>query len=605
MDTSDLFPKKHKSEDPSKSRLRAVPQLLSKPFARRFQRKLDLLVRGQKQKARESLPNLYSLMDCLIREQAPDSKQKTHYVAAETAKKQLSKQHTQSNALLHPVRSSIKLPKVPAAPEITISLIELPHEPPIPLVKKASCNSLLLPDSFKAPSESDGSPNSICSGSFSSIANSAINSPHNLSHVFNDTEIVQRAGAWQPWASHLTPCHRLLDMRPAKNPRIHRYLRKLPKLDKKDAPRVQLDMATCSLGAEHAIAVQCECSNPFQLRNLRQLAYKGVDLFQFASIQPCGLQQMIKPGVVNPTSPVILLHMEGVLIDIHKPCGFDRLPMVYLLRPGVVEGLKLLAKSFSLVFLSSLPVHRFYKVLEFLIQKRVQICAAYSVLTTCEDMYTERVTACFQNYSKIYADLGIKEAFSQRLLLLTALKSDPSQPIFTQTGLRVRLHVSHLPVAMPAKPKPLVTVLVPHLRLEDTALRFSVIAQEVLRVFFSPLPYHGLEDSFHTMSRKGPSGLVSYFTTHKVHEAYYSYLQSPVRFEHISKQMDYGMCSRCRAHPESEAITRLLPENHFVLLAFGAAADQARCEVLESEPHASKAKYATLMEFVQSEEVLD
>lgn len=605
MDTSNLFTKKQKSEDPSKSRLRAVPQLLSKPFARRFQRKLDLLVRGQKQEARESLPNLYSLMDCLIREQAPENKQKVNYAVAETAKKQISKQHTQSSALLHPVKGSIKLPKVPAAPEITISLIEVPHEPRIPLVKKASCNSLLLPDCFKASSESDGSPSSICSESFSSASESAVNSPHNFSHDFSDTEIVRRAGVWQPWASHLTPCHQLLDMRLAKNPRIHRYLRKLPKLDKKDAPKVQLDMATCSLGAEQVTAVQCECSHPFQLRNLRQLACKGVDPFLFACVPPCCLQQMIKPGVINPTSPVILLHMEGVLIDIHKPSGFDRLPMVYLLRPGVVEGLKQLAKSFSLVFLSSFPVHRFYKVLEFLIQKRVQICAAYAVLTVSEDMYTERVTTCFQNYSKIYADFGIKEAFSQRLLILTALKSDPSQPIFTQTGLRVRIHASHLPVTLPAKPKPLVTVLVPHLRLEDTALRFTVIAQEVLRVFFSPLPYHGLEDSFHTMSRKGPTGLVSYFSTHKVHEAYYSYLQPPMRFEHISKRMDYGMGSRCRAHPESDAITRLLPENHFVVLAFGSATDQCRCEVFDSEPHASKVKYATLMEFVQSEEVLD
>jgi len=601
MNVSDLFPKKQKAEDQSKSRLQVAPQYLTKPFARRFQRKLDLLVKGQKQGAKEGLPSLYSLMDRLVKEQAAESRQNA---VGEIGRKQRGKQHSQSYVLLRPSRSSVKLPKVPAAPEITLSLIEPPREASLPLTKKASYSSLLLPESIRAPSESDGSPGSGHNDSFSSAAESASDSPRNTT---TDLDIAQRAGMWQPWASHLTPCHCLLDMRPPKNPRIHRYLRKLPKLDKKDAPRNRMDLATCSLGAEESAGVQCECAHPVHLRNLRLLACKGADPLQLAQSQQklCGLQQMIKPGVVNPSCPVLLLHVEGVLVDIHKACGFDRLPLVYSLRPGVIEGLKQLSKSFALVFLSNSPVHRFYKVLEFLIQKRVHICAAYSLHTPNEDLYTERVSASFQDYSKIYSDLGLKEGFSQRLLLLTALKAESSQCIFTQTGLRVRLQASHLPVTLPAKSKPLVTVLVPHLRLEDMAVRFTLIAQEVLRVFFSPLPYHGLEDAFLTMAGKGASGLVSYLSTHKVHEAYYTYLQPAMRCVEAGKSIAYSPYSHCKAHPQYSTVSHLLPVNHFLLISSGLRADQARCEVLDSESSTCKAKYATLMEFVQSEEAPD
>lgn len=604
MDTSaqssDICLKKHKVDNQSKGRFQASQQALPHPLAWRYQRKLELLGHGQKQGTKDTLPNLYSLMDHLIRMKQPDNQLRVECSGVENAKKHPSKrQHSLSSTLLRPTRNTLKLPKVPAVPDISLSLAESSEEVTVPLVKRPPRSSLQLPKTKKS---TESSPNSVCNESFSLAASASLNT----SLDFNEAKAAQQAGIWQPWAQHLTPCHRLLNMHPPKNPRIHPYLLRLPKLDKKDtfSERVE-QIAMYNIGKERENSAHCMCRNPFQLRNLRLLA--GRNLLQLSSEQrkTSSLQQIIKPGVVDPASPVLILHIEGVLADIHKSSAYDRSPLVFALRPGAIEGLKLLSKSFVVVFLSDSPLQHFYKVMEFLIQSRVHICAAYSVQNRDEDLYTQRKSAAFQDYSQIISDLGITEAAAQRVMLLTALRTESIEDMFTQTGLYVRLQGLHLPVALPDSPVPLVTVLVPHMRLEDATLNFIIVAQELLSRFFPLCISSGLADSFLAMARKGASGRLSFLSTRKVHEAYYSYLLSQVHCTETDTRTECLPHPHCGVHPDSEAVARILPESHFILVASGSVHDRERSEAISCDFYSSKAKFGTLMEYVQSSDILD
>jgi len=554
-------------------------------------------VSGQKQGAKETLPNLYSLMDRLVGTKLPEN-QLRECSGVENAKKQPNRrQHSLSSTFLRPTRSSVKLPKVPV-PDITLSLVDSSGEVTIPLVKRPYRSSLQLP---KPKKSADNSPNTVCNESFSLAASASLNT----SLYLNEAKAVQE-GIWQPWAQHLTPCHRLLNMHPPKNPRVHPYLLKLPKLGKKETFSERLEqIAMYNTRKERESSAHCICRSPLQLRNLRLLA--GRDLQPLSTVQrkTCSLQQIIKPGVVDPMSPVLILHVEGVLADVYKPCAYDKSPLVLALRPGAVEGLKLLSKSFVVVFLSDSHIQHFYKIMEFLIQSRVHIYAAYSVQKGGEDLYTERTTAAFQDYSQVFSDLGITEDAAQRVMLLTALRTESGADMFSQAGLQVRLQGLHLPVVWPDSQAPLVTILVPHMRLEDTALNFNVVAKKLLSVF-SPLCFFtGLADSFLAMSKKGPSGLLSFLSTRKVHEAYYSYILSQSPCTETDKRTECQFHPHCSVHPDSEAVARALPESHFVLLASGHGHDQERCEAINCEFYASKAKFGTLLEYVQSSESLD
>ena len=597
----DISSKKSKAEE--KLRI-LMPQTLSNPLVIRFKRKPDLLVRGQKQEGKVSLPSLYTLMNHLAGKQ-PAPKLREDCTPADITKKSLGKRlQPLPLSSLHMSRSSLKLPKAPAAPEITLSLVEPADQSTQSLKKKASCSFLQLPHSIRTPSESDGSPCSECSDSFSSVADSVMASPVTHSRDFNDSEVMLRAGIWHPWAAHLTPCHQLLDMRPPKNPRIHRYLRKLPKLERKHVTSDSVNMHTCSLSHAPDVAIECTCDHSFHPRNLKLLLSREVDPVQLAHAfkTSCGLQQLIKPGVIDPSTPILLVHLEGVIMDISKPCMFDRRPVVFSLRPGLVEGLKVLSKSFALVFLSDSAVYRFYKLLEFLIQKRVHICAAYILRIEAENVYHERISINFQDYSRIFLDLGIKESSSKRMLLLTALHCDPSQSFFSQTGLRVRFNALHLPTVLPGKGHPIVTVLVPHMRLSDTALHFTHIAREILRVFSVSAAYGGLEDAYLARATQDKSKLVRYVTTKKVHEAYYAYLLSEMPWQEVKHTAESRFRLHCAAHPDSHFIARLLPESHFILISSESPDKQASCEVLDLESCSTKGKYSSLLEFVQSME---
>lgn len=603
---NDMHPKKHKADYKPKSLFSASHQALPPPLAWRYQGKSELLVRGQKPETKGALLNLPTLMDQLVGiKLQPGNQMTVECSEVETGKKQPKKpQHSRSSSFLHPARNTLKLPKVPA---ITLSLVESSGRVSVPPAKKPPRGSLQLPKSRKSPCESDGSPNSVSYESFSAAASSVANSPLNRSLDFNEAKAGQHAGIWQSWASHLTPCHRLLDLRPPKQSQVHPYLLKLPKLHRKNSQREQLDLALLrSTGKEREQSAHCNCRNPFLLRNLRLLVGREVDLEGLAMTQrkTCSLQQIIKSGVVDPATPVLLIHLEGVLVDICKPCVTDRSPLACFLRPGAIEGLKELSKCFAIVILSDTPKPHCYKVMELLIHSKVHIYAAYVVLKGSEDLYTEQVTAAFQDYAQVVNDLGITEEAAQRVLLLSALRAESENELFSQTGLRVRLHSLHLPVALPGSSAPIVTVLVPHMRLKDTALKFTVVAQELLRLFCSSHSLSNIEDSFLAISKQSPMETVSCISTRKVHEAYYSYLLSQVHCTNPNKQTEHSLPPHCKVHPDSEFITCYLPESHFVIFAPGSAQDQGCCEVKECEFYSSKAKFSTLLEYVQSSESL-
>ena len=353
---NDMHAKKHKADSKPKAQFSGSHQALPQPLAWRYHGKLELLVRGQKPETKGASLNLPILMDQLIGTKLQPGNQLTvGYSEIETGKKQsIKSQHSRSTSFLH-TRSTLKLPKVPA---VTLSLVEPSGEVSVPPAKKPSRTSLQLPKSRKSPCESDSSPGSVNYESFSSAANSVGNSPLNRSLDFNETKAGQHAGIWQSWASHLTPCHQLLDLHPPKYSQVHPYLLKLPKLHRKNSLREPLDLAMLrSTGKEREQSAHCKCRNPFLLRNLRVLVGREVDMEGLATAQrkTCSLQQIIKSGVVDPATPVLLIHLEGVLVDICMPCDIDRSTLVCFLRPGVLEGLKELSKCFAIVILSDSP----------------------------------------------------------------------------------------------------------------------------------------------------------------------------------------------------------------------------------------------------------
>jgi hypothetical protein len=417
-------------------------------------------------------------------------------------------------------------------------------------------------------------------------------------------------GIWSPWASHLSPFQRIIEIAGCKHTKIYHYL-------KKRSNRVQIDSETCDLLgpvikpliATRNDGISCTCPHPLSSRNLHSFQIQGIARLNLSrnSSKLSSLQTIIavRPELVRQR--VLLIQIDGVIADVRKIDQFDQSPWKYVLRAGVIEGLSILSRSFSLVLLSNLPLLRFQKILDYLMQRKVQILAAYSVQHS-----EDPLSRCFLDYSSISTDLAIPaNQASARLFLLSALLSETETGkistenglLYSESGLRIRLNAVYLPVVLPSQASPVVTMLVSHLRVEDfrAALAFTVIANEVLRVSKGSKSLKWA-DSFERLYVKDASlPYLAYVRTYKVIEAYYAYLLPWICNEDLRSipLISERKPVQCHAHPLTNQLSKLLPESRLILLTAPSPAALFPCEIIDFEPFSLLSKAVSLLEYTQ------
>lgn len=394
----------------------------------------------------------------------------------------------------------------------------------------------------------------------------------------------------------LTPFHHIIDM--TSESKAHTYLCRtlpvasIPQIPTLDAIQVK------TMGK---MAVKCTCAHPVHNRNMKLFALRG-----FNSIRPFphytveshpSIERVMRPIKLETSLPVLLIHLEGVLVAFKSREMFNNTAVKCWLRPGTIAGLRLLARTFNLVLLITFEAEKMYKILEFLLQSRVQFQAVY-VLKAGLDCRKE---PSFLHYEAILRDLELTQPAEQQVALLCALDSEPETKdescLYTCTGLGVRLHARYLPVIQPVQgQKPLMTFLVQHLATEDQekALLFTVISREIVQLYD---PDKGWIQAFYAFSSlKSP--VLHFILTNRVHEAYFSSLLPPLMSETLSCYQTTEISpGSCAAHPRVEALCSHLPQNLLVLLASSRVGHLARVEVVDSELFPRTAKRATLLDF--------
>ena len=422
--------------------------------------------------------------------------------------------------------------------------------------------------------------------------NSTLSLPKSSKSSGHSTNEVCLEDAYVP----LTPFHDLIDM--SFESKAHAYLRRtqtvasIPQIPNLDAIQVK---------AVGNGAAKCTCPRPIHNRNVKLFALRG-----FSSIQPFpdsavsnnpAIERIMRPTKQETTLPVLLIHLEGVLIAFKSRETFNNTSIECSLRPGTIEGLRLLARNFDVVFLSDFETEKVYKILEFLLQRRVQFHAVYAIKADLS--YGKE--ACFLQYEAVLEDLGLVRPAEQQVAVLCALKSEESAKdetcLYTCTGLGVRLHARYLPVIQPAQGhKPLVTFLIQHLATEDqeNALVFTLISRGIAKIYD---PDKGWTEAFCDFSCiKSPN--THFILTNRIHEAYFSSLLSPLMSETLSCYQTTEISSgSCPAHPRVEAISSYLPENKLVLFASSRAAHLSQVETVDSELFPRTAQLSTLLDF--------
>ena len=362
----------------------------------------------------------------------------------------------------------------------------------------------------------------------------------------------------------LTPFHALIDMSSGRKSKAHGYLKRAQTL-RTALPKTVWD--TFMIKAQGDIGAQCTCLHPLHSRNMWLFALKGFNSLHFPP-PSLSIERIMRPLHLPSNRPVVLIHMEGVLFHLHSQDTFSPVPLVCSLRPGVIEGLRFLARHFELVFISNSEAEYMYKLLEYFLQNKVQFSAVYKVKNTKKWGNSEEMV---MNYEGIMEDLRGKEPFFKHIAVLAALYSEVNSydesVLYTKTGLNVSLHARYLPVVTGLKgdEKPIVTFLVPHIGVEENdSVLFTVICREMERIYDEEVGWDEAVLRIH----KSKLPLSHLLSTKCVHEVYLSSLLPPLLSDTFScyhHDFEIGL-GGCAVHPRAHTLAANLTENQIVII---------------------------------------
>jgi len=428
---------------------------------------------------------------------------------------------------------------------------------------------------------------------------------------------LQKPGVWSPWANHLTPFQEVIETAGYKHSKVFQYLKKQHNVVHTEYESMcLLDVTFNPKAATLKDGIACTCPHPLTSRNLRRFLVQGISRLSLnLNSRKLNQLQTVQAVKGEVAARVLVIQLDGVLADVRKIDPFDLSSFQYLLRAGTIDGLRLLSRTFSLVLLSALAPYRFQKILDYLTQRKVKITAAYYIQPIHRDERPiEQLSMSFLDYSPIYDDLGIKATqVCARVLVLSALLAETTagelsageQLLYSATGLGVRLHAQHWPVVLPSQSAPAVTLLVPHVRVEDykAALAFTAVAKEVIRVNRASKS-NKWDDSFQYLCTYDTSPHLSYIRTHKVMEAYFAYLLPWVRSEEwaCDPYPAGHQPALCHAHPSTQQVSNLIPETRVIVLGAAGVDCLSPCDFIHSEPFQLQTKVVTLLEYAASEE---
>lgn len=540
------------------------------------------------------------------------------------------KQQFSSNSRLQK-RSTIAV--IDPAPAITLSLIESKtEETPDPKVMRGisldtfSSGNLLGPPvaAFRRDSSrhSTGSlrvasplspVSSECSSNESLMSGNTSDADNSLELSFD----LQKPGVWSPWANHLTPFQDVIETAGNKHSKMFQYLKKRRNVVHTEYESMcLLDVTFNPKAATLRDGIACTCPHPLTSHNLRRFLVQGISRLSLnLNSRKLNQLQVIQTVKGEVAARVLVIQLDGVLADVRKLDPFDLSSFQYLLRAGTVDGLRLLSRTFSLVLLSALAPYRFQRILEYFTQRKVKITAAYYIQPIhSDDRPIEQLSMSFLDYSSIYEDLGIKaNQVCARVLVLSALLAETTagemsageQLLYSATGLGIRLHAKHWPVVLPSQSAPAVTLLVPHMRVEDykAALAFGAVAKEIIRINRASKSTKW-DDSFQYLCTYDTSSHLAYIRTHKVMEAYFAYLLPWVRSEEWAYDpfpVGYQP-ALCHAHPSAQQVSNLIPETRVIVLGAAGLDCLTPCDFIFSEAFQLQAKVVTLLEYAASEE---
>lgn len=542
------------------------------------------------------------------------------------------KQQFSSNSRLQK-RSTISM--IDPAPAITLSLIETEvQEAPDPRVMRANTldthtfsngNLLNPPAAFRRDSSRHSTGSLRTSSPLSSVSSECSSGESlmsgNTSDADNSLDLsfdLQKPGVWSPWANHLTPFQEVIEVAGNKHSKIYHYLKKRRNVVHTEYESMcLLDVTFNPRAATIRDGIACTCPHPLTSRNLRRFLVQGISRLSLnLNSRKLNRLQAIFPAKTSEiAAKVLLIQVDGVLADIRKIDPFDLSSFQYLLRAGTVDGLRHLSRSFSIVLLSALSPLRFQRILEYLAQRKVNILAAYCIQQIQSDeRHIEQRAMSFLDYSPIYEDLGIKaNQVSARVLVLGALLAETTagemstgeELLYSAKGLGIRLHAKHWPVVLPSQPAPAVTMLVPHLMVEDykAALTFTAVAKEVIRINRASKSAKW-DDSFQYLCTYDSSPHLAYIRTNKVMEAYFAYLLPWVRSEEWACD-PFSVRSQpavCYAHPSAQQVSILIPETRAIVVSAVGIDYLSPCSFIYSEPFNLQTKVVTLLEYAANED---
>jgi len=461
-----------------------------------------------------------------------------------------------------------------------------------------SANRLRLSSPLMSSASSDYSSND--SGNFSASDRSP-----------KDAITMSKLGVWSPWASHLSPFQNIIEAAGRNHTKIYQYLKKV----RKNLPESKFFLRPIFRPKRATLdnCILCTCRNPLSARNLRNFLVQGISSqsLKQSTKELSHLQTIIAARPEKVKQRVLLIQVDGVLADVRKIGPFDLSSVQYVLRPEVIEGLNSISQGFSIVLLSALAPFRFQKILDYFIQCKIPILAAYSI-EPGEELLSDATSRSFLDYKSVYFDLGIREnEVSARILVLSALLSETisgqimseKDVFYSESGLRIRINALHLPTTLPSQPSPAVTLLIPHLRLEDykSALQFTSIAREI-ELLSQGSKSRKWTDSFEYLEKCAVSVHLAYVRTYKVLEAYFAYLLPCIRSEEWTRITSISLKKGpCQVHPCSQQVSKPLPESRLLLLTSPDPSHLLPCQALDFEPFLLTSEAVTLLTYTTSD----
>lgn len=185
---------------------------------------------------------------------------------------------------------------------------------------------------------------------------------------------------------------------------------------------------------------------------------------------------------------VVVLLIEGVICDyVRKPGRGKELQF----RPEAISALEYVKLSWQLVLVSAWPQGCIQEVVQILSGEGVEADAVYRINEA-------KATEWGLDYTQIYHDFRLGNSPKTQCLIVTALKADFSETNSLTSGRNLlRAHTVRLPVPCFEAPSPPVTVLLPHLALQDRGSASLVLLSLVLSTMSQS---QGFEAGFRALS---------------------------------------------------------------------------------------------------------